>query len=97
MQVPYRYYKKFQIAISNNGITREITTPYYAKFLDRDISYRIDAMQQQLEIANQYKSLRLGWGKICSSNFFDFYETFIRKVKKDPYYLIDKKSYLESM
>ena len=97
MQVPYRYYKNFKITIFNNSVTKEITVPYYAKFIDRNIFYRNDVIQQRLESYNQYQSLRIGWGKICSTNFIDYYETISQEVNKNPYYLINKEKYIESI
>jgi len=97
MQVPYRYYKNFKITTFNNGVTKQTTTPYYARFLDRCISYRYDIRRKRLENNNQYRSIRVGWGNLSSINFIDFYEIFSQEVNKDPYYLINKEKYIESI
>ena len=97
MQVPYRYYKNFQTKISKDNLAYNVSTPYYAKYLDRDTVYRIDEIKNKLIECNQYQYTRLGWGKICASDFDGFYQVLKSEVSNNPYYCIEKEVYLNSI
>ena len=95
--VPYRFYKEFDIEVKEKGRITRKNIPYFAKYQDRKITYKLDLMEETIRMHNAMPIRRVGWGNIGRCDFKIFYNLFREKMCLDPYFLIDKEEYLKSI